>query len=350
MGADESEMQSPADPVGNRLAHAREAMGLSLADMVDHTRVQARFLKSIEASDYAALPGRAYAFGFVRSYAVQVGLDPDTIIRDLRLEMDMAEQAPADLVAAFTPGDPARVPSAKFAAIAGAAALLLAGGGYGLWHAFSVPDTNLPPLVTDTPAAPAPSAAPASAPTATPTVSGSSAAASAISGPVVFTALDSGLWVKFYDASGKTLMNKQMAVGETYTVPADATGPMLWTGRPEALAVAIGGHSIGKLDETRKTVHDLPVNAGALLARAASSAPRPTASGSALGLANRAAMPVASATGSFKLPASQSPSAPAGPAMQAHRVHHHSAAQPSGTPSGAAQVGAAAEKASTVSE
>ena len=203
MGADESEFQPANDPVGVRLKRAREALGLSVADLVQHTRVQERFLLAIEAGDYAALPGRAYAFGFARSYAGYVGMDPNAIIRDLRHELGIREQAPSDqLAAAFAPGDPARVPSARFAALAAAAAVLLAGGGYALWHAFSVPDASLPSLVTDTPSATPMASAPAPAPSAP----ASGAAMPALTGPVVFTALDSGIWVKFYDASGKILL------------------------------------------------------------------------------------------------------------------------------------------------
>ncbi len=354
MLADDTEFQPAKDPVGLRLKRAREAMGLSVADLVAHTRVQERFLRAIEASDYAALPGRAYAFGFARSYATHVGLDPDEIIRDLRYELGLSEAAPADQpMAAFAPGDPARVPSAKFAGIAAAAALLLAGGGYGLWHAFSVPDASLPAVVTDTPT-PQPSAT-ASAPSGVPSAAPSGQTAGAPSGPVVFTALDSGLWVKFYDASGKVLMNKQMVVGESYTVPADAVNPMVWTGRPEALAVSVGGHPIGKLDDSRKTVHDLPVSAAALLARSGFATPQPApANGSAMGQANRAAMPTGNPSGAAQSASGQTASGHSGTSDRSgsatHHTRHHDAAQPSGAPSGAAQTVPTAEKTSTVSQ
>ena len=344
MGADESEFQPANDPVGVRLKRAREALGLSVADLVQHTRVQERFLLAIEAGDYAALPGRAYAFGFARSYAGYVGMDPNAIIRDLRHELGIREQAPSDqLAAAFAPGDPARVPSARFAALAAAAAVLLAGGGYALWHAFSVPDASLPSLVTDTPSATPMASAPAPAPSAP----ASGAAMPALTGPVVFTALDSGIWVKFYDASGKILLQKQMMAGESYTVPVDAKGPMLWTGRPVALAVSVGGHAIGKLNEARKTVRDLPVSAAALQSHFAAAAPQaPVANGSAMGQANRAAMPVATAASSAPIAAQQNQSAPSGASVPTHHSHHRVATQPAAAPGD----GSAAGKASTVSE
>jgi hypothetical protein len=94
---------------------------------------------------------------------------------------------------------------------------------------------------------------------------------------VVFTALAPGIWVKFYDAGGKQLMQKQMAQGESFTVPADAQGPMLWTGRPDALAITVGGKPLPKLAGQEQVMKDVPVTAEALLARGQpGAAPTPT--------------------------------------------------------------------------
>jgi hypothetical protein len=97
---------------------------------------------------------------------------------------------------------------------------------------------------------------------------------------VVFTATVPGLWIKLYDAAGKTLLQKQLALGESFTVPADAQGPMLWTGRPDALTITVGGRPVPKLAETEQVIKDVPVSAQALFARAApSTAPTPTPAG-----------------------------------------------------------------------
>ena len=104
----------------------------------------------------------------------------------------------------------------------------------------------------------------------------------ATGGEVVFTALEPGIWVKFYDADGLQLMQKQMALGERYAIPADAKGPQLWTGRPDALSITIGGRQVPKLAEQQATMRDVPVSAEALLARAqaAAAAPSPAAAAS----------------------------------------------------------------------
>jgi len=90
----------------------------------------------------------------------------------------------------------------------------------------------------------------------------------ALKGPVVFTALEAGIWVKFYDGQGKQLLQKQLAKGESYTVPADAVGPKLWTGRPDALAITIAGQAIPRLADAEKIMKDIPVDAASLRARA----------------------------------------------------------------------------------
>ena len=86
-------------------------------------------------------------------------------------------------------------------------------------------------------------------------------------GPVIFTALEEGIWVKFYDGRGKQLMQKQLAKGESYTVPVDAFEPRVWTGRPDALAITIGGQPIPRLADAEKVMKDVPVDTASLRAR-----------------------------------------------------------------------------------
>jgi hypothetical protein len=72
-------------------------------------------------------------------------------------------------------------------------------------------------------------------------------------------------------------MQKEMARGERYVVPADANGPQLWTGRPDALAITIGGRAVPKLAAEEQVMRDVPVSAAALRARARPAAqPSPT--------------------------------------------------------------------------
>ena len=58
-----------------------------------------------------------------------------------------------------------------------------------------------------------------------------------------------------------------MAAGEQYSVPADAKGPQILTGRPDALTVTIDGAVVAPLGTGDRTIKDVGISAAALLAR-----------------------------------------------------------------------------------
>lgn len=254
-----TETQTPAG-IGARLRAAREAKGLSLEQVAAETRIPQRHLVAIEAGDFAKLPGRTYAVGFSRTYARMVGLDQDDAAASVRAELD-AQSDEGYRPASFEPGDPARVPSRTLGWFAAFAVVLLLAGVFFFFRTMFAPAGELPSLLDQQPKVQAPAVRKAAA-----------APAPSAAGPVVFTAAVPDVWVKFYDAQGNTLLQKHMALGESYTVPADAQGPMLWTGRPDALAVTIGGRPVPKIADQQQVMKDVPVSAEALLARGRPSA------------------------------------------------------------------------------
>ena len=269
--AEEFAEQPVSENVGERLRAAREARGLTLAQVAGETRIPQRHLQTIEAGDFTALPARTYAISFSKNYARMVGLDQNEVAAMVRAELDALDPSPRLRPAGFEPGDPARVPSRTLGWLSVIAVVLVLAGLFAFYQTFISPAAELPSLVDEDKAAQAAAAAerqrePASAATAP----------AATGGEVVFTALEEGVWVKFYDADGRQLMQKQMALNERYTVPADASGPQLWTGRPDALAITIGGRPVSRLAEQERVMRDVPVTAEALLARAPD--PGPTAS------------------------------------------------------------------------
>jgi cytoskeletal protein RodZ len=66
--------------IGASLAAARESRGLSLADAERLTCVRSKYLAALEADNWDALPGRAYARAFLRTYASALGLDADKFV------------------------------------------------------------------------------------------------------------------------------------------------------------------------------------------------------------------------------------------------------------------------------
>lgn len=248
-----SENELPLETAGHILCRAREAQGLTRAQIAELTKIPERHLLAIEENNFAALPARTYAVGFSRNYARALGVDEAEVVRLVRADLDGAPMEPPARPATFEPGDPARIPSSAFAWLAAILAIGVVIAGFAFWRSYYAPAADLPPIVADAPPAqPTPSAV----------------AAPAASGQVVFTALEPGVWVKFYDAGGQ-LLQKELAQGESYSVPANAKGPMLWTARPQALAITVDGKPVPKLSETQTTLKDVPVTATALLARPA---------------------------------------------------------------------------------
>ena len=268
MSDEHTEEQEPAvvaGGVGARLREAREEAGLELNEVAAKTRIPQRHLLTIENGALTDLPARTYAVGFSRTYARLVGLDEREIVEQARMEL-AAEEDEGHTPAKFEPGDPARVPGKGLAWFALFAAILLIGGIYAFYSSYLAPGMGPAPL--DDPAARM-----AEAETDDTDESGQARTPTTASGPVVFTSEMDGTWVKFYDADGERLYEAQMDEGDSFTVPADAEGPQVWTGRPYALAITVGGRSVPKLSEVDEVIKDVPITAEALLARA-DAAPR----------------------------------------------------------------------------
>lgn len=261
-----AEAELPLETVGLRLLRAREAAGLSRTQVAAMTRIPERHLAAIEENNFLALPARTYAVGFSRSYAKVLGLNPDEIAAAVREELASQEPAePRRVVQTFEPGDPARVPSGRLVWFAVLGILAVLAIAFVLARSMFAPAADLPSILADETAA-ATEAAPAAAPLAA-------------GGAVVFTALEPKVWVKFTDAVGNQLFQKELAQGETWTVPADQADVRIATARPDALAITVGGQPVPRLSDLQKSVRDVPVTAAALLARGTAAAvPVPVAS------------------------------------------------------------------------
>lgn len=243
--------------VGEQLNAARTERGLTLNEVAAQTRIPMRHLEAIEKSDFGALPGSTYSIGFAKSYARFVGLDPNVVASELRAEL--ARGGHAGFVPAtpdYEPTDPSRVPP-RWLAWTAAAIALLGILGYALWrnYAFSADPSTVVTAESILPAQPVGEKA-KGAPATTP----------ATGGAVVITANDTA-WMKIYDADNKRLFESEMRAGDSFTVPADANGPMIVTSRPEALSVTVGGKAVPALGEAGRTISDVSVSAASLLAR-----------------------------------------------------------------------------------
>lgn len=252
--------------VGERLAAEREAQGLSLDDVVRHTRIPRRHLEMIEAGNYTALPALTYSTGFVKTYGDLLGLDGPALSRDFRAEVGEVEQV-RHSPEPFKPADPARIAPRMLAFVALGVAVLLA-VAYMLWRGGASSADERASLAagttvgtTATPAVNRPRAP--AAPAARP---------SAPNGPVVVAATEP-VWVKVYDKQGgPALFIGEMAAGQRFTVPATAVDPMIWTGRPQVIRVTVGTQPIPPLGSADRRIKDVSLKQDALLARLAAPA------------------------------------------------------------------------------
>ena len=67
---------------GQRLRDARERRGVTLRQIANATKISIGVLEALERNDISKLPGVIFGRAFVRSYAIEVGLDPETTIQD----------------------------------------------------------------------------------------------------------------------------------------------------------------------------------------------------------------------------------------------------------------------------
>src|SRR4030095_13941853 len=89
-------LKAPLD-FGRKLREARERRGLSLRQIANATKISMITLEALERNDIARLPGGIFSRAFVRSYALEVGLDPETPIQEFM------DQFPHDSVTAGHP-------------------------------------------------------------------------------------------------------------------------------------------------------------------------------------------------------------------------------------------------------
>ncbi|HJN46416.1 MAG: DUF4115 domain-containing protein [Vicinamibacterales bacterium] len=77
---------TPTD-VGGRLRAARTGKQISLREIAATTKISVTALEALEKNDVAQLPGGIFTRAFVRSYAAEVGLDPEETMRDFMAQV-----------------------------------------------------------------------------------------------------------------------------------------------------------------------------------------------------------------------------------------------------------------------
>ena len=91
------------DDFGGRLRQARERRGISLRQIAASTKISAAALEALERNDISKLPGGIFSRAFVRSYASEVGLDPDETVKEFLDRFNQEPPPTAEAVTAIVP-------------------------------------------------------------------------------------------------------------------------------------------------------------------------------------------------------------------------------------------------------
>lgn len=258
--------------VGQQLAAERERQNIELSDVAARTRIPLRHLEAIESGNHDGLPATPYSVGFVRTYASMLGLDGPALSRAFRNELGEERRGHFE-PEAYEPVDPSRVPSRLLAMVALGVALLL-GMGYLLLR-FQEDNVDLAKLAADTvednrPLPPKPAVPPPPAAPAVPT------------GPITVTAIED-VWLKVSERDGRTYFMSVLPAGQSYTLAEDVVDPVLRTGRPQSVRVAIGTTALPPIGEPDRLVRAYSLKRDALVAIATAKpeAPESDADGNA---------------------------------------------------------------------
>jgi cytoskeleton protein RodZ len=308
---------SAAARVGADLRAARLRLGWSLTDIAAGLRIRLPYLEALEAGDVRALPGPAYAVGFLRTYGGALGLDADELSRRFRSEAvavaprtELTFPAPVPergvpagavvlvgvvlaigayvgwyrlsgegrLPAEVTPPIPARLaplaeqavpPPAPAAAVPvrpaaeAAAAANAAAGAVGTLAA-SHPATSvapssaaamsMPTVATPFVAPPAPSMPVTAAPPTPPP-------ATATDTQRIVIRAKADAWVQVREPGGHTLISRLLRAGESWPVPPNRPGLLLTLGNAGGTELLVDGVVAPGFGLSGAVRRDLPLDA-----------------------------------------------------------------------------------------
>lgn len=242
---------APPRRPGEILRAARLRRRVSLAEAEQATRIRQRYLEAIEEDNYSALPAGVYSWGFVRNYAIFLGVPPESVAPE-----NQGRPRGEPRLGVRSVARPMRVSSPQsiwLYAAAGVVALVLLAL---VWLGLTAPAEQTPTQAAGTAGAPAPSAtsrvtlpplAPASTPGAAAPAGQSGAprpAPATSTPPLVPTATSAArpgqvevdlrtverAWVRA-TVDGKIVLEETLEVGQSRR----------WVGQNVALRVGNGG-------------------------------------------------------------------------------------------------------------
>ncbi|XBQ16576.1 MAG: RodZ domain-containing protein [Oceanicaulis sp.] len=236
--------------LGERLKKARTRAGYTLDSASARTRIKRDYLEGLESMDRRALPSRAYAVGYLRTYASFLGLDAGACIDQFKAELDVdAGRA--------TPTSPQerreiKLPRGVVGAVLILGGVIAAAAWYGNYvsrnEAFEAASSPMDTLLASRTPLVAVNERPAPRPdaiwTGLPDPVNARALVLEAAGPV---------YLEVRDASGRILVARDLEPGEVYRAP-DEPGLTLSTSDAGSVLVRAGGRPLGALGESGEAV------------------------------------------------------------------------------------------------
>lgn len=290
------EAAAPLETVGQDLRAARLRRGDDLATIARILKIRKDHLEALEEDRLDVLPGRAYAIGFVRSYASHLGLDAADTVERFKRELEGRGEERVSVPLLETPQNERWLPQGWVVV----ALVLIAALVFGFWrlaesatayfnppalpsptqaplrpliakalpsvHRSAAPVSTAKPAVhlQKTAVASAPEAKPASAPASGPGEAlakkiqalpkGKAFGLRNTTARVVLTALKP-VQVLVLGPPPKSMifMDQTMQPGDTYRIPY-LSGTTLTTKDPQALAVTVDGRLLGRAGTSGETL------------------------------------------------------------------------------------------------
>lgn len=232
---------------GGKLRQAREGRGISLRQIAANTKISVAALEALERNDISKLPGGIFSRSFVRSYATEVGLDPEETVREF-LERFQGEPAPDHAPVVHVPDEEIAFEErkqryAKIFVIA-IAAMLIAAAVLVYVLLRNRPDDGMPTDAAGaamiTPTAPPGSGTPAVDPSPQPAAAAPAAPVRPATGPMQLELHPSGAcWVSA-TVDGRVVLARVMQAGERETLTVRETA-VVTVGDAGAFAFTVDG-------------------------------------------------------------------------------------------------------------
>lgn len=225
--------------IGERLRAARESAGLSVSDISTTLKIQTPFVTAIEELDRSSLPSIGYALGYVRAYAIHLGMDGKMAVDAYKNDSEIPENLGIRDRPHFVPKRHIRLPRGFVAATTAlSCAAVLA-----FWYSSQTDAQSA--LISNFP------------------ISGETTVTPQDNRPldpgVVTIKATAPSWVRIRNADGEQLISRIFVKGESWQVSGLA-GTTLSARDSGAIDLYVGETLLGPIGDKGMPVEDMPLN------------------------------------------------------------------------------------------